>query len=161
MIVSSICKGVMEKEITFVKQWIHEIVIGLNLCPFAASVFSQELIRYHASGANNSSDILSLLQEEFELLDAHKSDELSTTILVLPNLKNFDEYLERVDLCNLFLDRSPYRGFFQLATFHPCPYVRNKDRLDGAYPVPVARPRPSRNPRSVSSRCRDSEKDPR
>lgn len=81
-----------------VNQWLNDVVIGLNLCPFAAKPQRNQQIKIHVSDADNEElllqDILSLLME----LDQTEPSELETTLVVIPNmLSDFWDY-------NLFID---------------------------------------------------------
>lgn len=81
-----------------VNQWLNDVVIGLNLCPFAAKPQRNQQIKIHVSEADNEElllqDILSLLME----LDQTEPSELETTLVVIPNmLSDFWDY-------NLFID---------------------------------------------------------
>ena len=58
------------------KNWLNEIVIGLNLCPFAARPFNDNNIDYIvASGMMMASPILGISDEakenQFPLVDLH------------------------------------------------------------------------------------------
>jgi uncharacterized protein len=50
------------------KEWIEKAVIGLNLCPFAKPVFTQNLIRYSVSKATNEEELLEELGSELLLI---------------------------------------------------------------------------------------------
>ena len=55
---------------------------------------------------------------EVQWLDEHS--ETATTLLVFPTLfKNFDHYLDFVELAESMLVDQGYEGVYQLATFHP------------------------------------------
>lgn len=100
------------------KQWINEVVIGLNFCPFAKRVFDKGLICYRV--ANNQSledDLLSLLTLCGELT---QNEELETGFVIYPNnYADFEEYLDFLELANQVLIEQDYEGVYQLASFHP------------------------------------------
>ena len=104
------------------KNWVKEIVIDLNLCPFAAKPFSDNTIDYIvASTDNNEPHIeqhLLQLADCFNTLD--DSPEIATSLLIFPEKYNqFDDYLELLELANLLLEDLNYTGTYQLASFHP------------------------------------------
>lgn len=103
------------------KSWLNAVVIGLNLCPFAAPVArSSRLLGYHVS---ESTDTKQLDNEFLALLDRLQSTpahELETLLFVVPNqLHSFDDYLATLDAFEYLLERSGLVGEIQIASFHP------------------------------------------
>jgi len=100
------------------KQWINDVVIALNFCPFAKSVFEKRLICYRA--ANNKTleeDLISMLALCKEL---DQNIELETGFIIYPSsYLNFDDYLDFLELANKLLIEQQYEGIYQLASFHP------------------------------------------
>lgn len=109
----------MNEKVKLVRMWIEDIVIGLNFCPFAKPVFDKEKIRYALSEDKDPTKILKFLDEELGFLHEKPKSELSTSILILPAFKNFDDFLDHLALMDDYLDQTKYRGIFQLASFHP------------------------------------------
>lgn len=100
------------------KDWINEVVIGLNLCPFAAQPFNDNHIEYIVSTNDEIEQDLQELAVCFSILDNKVT--IETILLVLPNrYKNFDDFLELLYLANLLLDDLNLSGIYQLASFHP------------------------------------------
>ena len=100
------------------KHWIQNVVIDLNLCPFASQVFIQDQIQYVVIESNDTKQVLHQLADTFTFLDNNKQTE--TSLLIFPqSYSNFDEYLTMLDLSNLLLDDLSYTGIYQLASFHP------------------------------------------
>ena len=100
--------------------WIDNIVIGLNLCPFAGSAFKNGSIEYHVSGKheNDIEQHLQQLAERFKQLDS--TDSIDTSLLIFArHYKNFDDYLDMLYLANQRLDDLNYVGIYQIASFHP------------------------------------------
>ena len=104
-----------KKRIKAVQTWVEDAVIGLNLCPFAKPVVVTNKLRYIIW--EDIQDTRSLLLKELDLLDG--DDSISTTLILLPDALNFDDYLDAYYELDEFLDQTPYRGRFQLASFHP------------------------------------------
>ena len=106
--------------IEITKKWIEEIVIGLNLCPFAKFPFHKDNIRYQYFEGDDLQKLGLCIQEELKLFQAQSSEELETTILVFPNaLNQFLDYLEYGDIVNKLIADLNLEGEVQLATFHP------------------------------------------
>jgi len=104
------------------KNWVKEIVIGLNLCPFAARPFNDNTIDYIVASTQDEKPAieqhLHQLADCFSKLD--NSAEIDTCLLIFPETYDqFDDYLELLDLSNLLLDDLHYSGIYQLASFHP------------------------------------------
>ncbi len=101
-----------------IQQWLEELVIGLNLCPFAFKVVQQNTLRYHICDSKATEEILKHLAQEFHILDQDKT--VSTSLLVIPNaFESFYDFLDLIDLANELLLTLNYEGVYQLAHFHP------------------------------------------
>jgi len=107
-----------EKAIQETKNWIADVVVGCNFCPFASRVLKMDSIRYIATSSPKMEDILQAFLAECEYLDAHPEIETSLLILLKSN-ENFDDYLELVGLAEDLLDEEDYEGVYQVASFHP------------------------------------------
>jgi len=100
------------------KNWIEKVVIGLNFCPFAKREVLRDTIRYVVSDKEDLKQVLLELIEELKFLDANSSTE--TTLLIYPILfKDFEDYLDLVEMGQDFLRQLNYEGVYQLASFHP------------------------------------------
>jgi len=100
------------------KQWLTEVIIGLNFCPFAKKEFVNNTIYYHESKAEQVKSALHELIEQCRYLQAH--DELETTLIVYSDgFRRFERYLDLVDYANDLLVDSGFEGIFQLASMHP------------------------------------------
>ncbi|GAA6134067.1 DUF1415 domain-containing protein [Oceaniserpentilla sp. 4NH20-0058] len=103
-----------------INQWLDDVVIGLNLCPFAAK--PQRLKQIHITVFNGSDEaeldkaLLSALDE----LQTLPAQERETTLLVTPNLlKTFEEYMLYLQQAQWLLQRAGLEGIIQIASFHP------------------------------------------
>ena len=100
------------------KNWVEEIVIGLNLCPFAAQPFREQRIEYTVVSGDATEQHLQQLADSFTLLD--NSPELETSLLIYTEAyQTFDDYLDWLDYANHLLDDLNYTGSYQIASFHP------------------------------------------
>ena len=105
-------------EVSATKQWLEEVIIGLNFCPFAKKEFVNNTIHYHSSSANQVKVALNELIEQCRYLQMH--DELETTLIIYnEGFRSFDRYLDLVDYGNDLLVDSGFEGIFQLASMHP------------------------------------------
>ncbi len=83
------------------RRWIEQAVIGLNLCPFAKSVYVKNQVRIVVSQARNIDAWLDDLDRELELLRDTPAEQVDTTLLVHPTLFPdffvFNDFLYTVD----------------------------------------------------------------
>jgi uncharacterized protein len=102
------------------RQWVEEVVIGLNLCPFAKSVHVKGQVRYALSHAETEAELLVDLERELVTLHAADARQLDTTLLVHPNvLSDFLDYNDFLSEADRLLARLELVGELQLASFHP------------------------------------------
>ncbi|KPP99941.1 DUF1415 domain-containing protein [Marinobacter sp. HL-58] len=100
------------------QQWLEEVVIGLNLCPFARKELVNNRVRFVVSPAESEEELLGDLQAEFLFLDEHP--EVETTLLVHPGvLSEFDDYNEFLAAADGLLELLELDGVYQVASFHP------------------------------------------
>ena len=100
--------------------WLNQVVIGLNLCPFAGRPTSESRVRLQVSAAQDDEALLQDLQQEMELLDQMPAGELETTLLIVPHhLQDFFDYNQFLTWTRALLKRNGWLGVYQLATFHP------------------------------------------
>jgi hypothetical protein len=100
--------------------WLERAVIGLNLCPFAKSVFVKKQVRYALSAAETADELLAEVEAELNRLRDTAPAELDTTLLIHPRaMTDFLDYhffLAEVDALNRNLG---FDGVFQIASLHP------------------------------------------
>ena len=102
------------------KQWLERAVIGLNLCPFAKSVYVKSLLRYAISDAKSESELLADLQSELIYLNSVSPTITDTTLLIAPMcLHDFLEFNQFILKANKSLTKLDLDGIFQIATLHP------------------------------------------
>lgn len=100
------------------QQWLEQVVIGYNFCPFAKRVVRQEGVRYHISTAQELEPALLELVAELEQLEQHS--ELETTLIVFDQgFADFEDYLDGLAVAEALLVDLGYEGVYQLASFHP------------------------------------------
>ncbi len=101
-----------------VKNWLEQLVIGLNLCPFAKQEFINGRVRFYPSTATTIEMLLLDLQQELERLNSDSSVE--TTLLIHPHiLTDFYDYNDFLDIADGLLIDMELDGIYQIASFHP------------------------------------------
>lgn len=102
------------------QDWVEAMVVGLNLCPFAAPEVKNNLIRYAASDAESVESAVKDFLFELDKIQNSEEEELSTTLLAFTQVaKGFEDFLDLLDICQQYLEQSGLDGVFQLASFHP------------------------------------------
>lgn len=100
--------------------WLKEIVIGLNLCPFAALPFAQDTVRYTVLETEEEEEILEQLKLEMRRLMDTPKILLETSLLILPTaFSNFLDYNDFLHMANDLLEEEDWSGHLQIASFHP------------------------------------------
>lgn len=103
-----------------VVRWLNDVVIGLNLCPFAGKPAGEKRVRIIISQALDDELLLQDLQREMELLDEKPATEIETTLIVIPHhLQDFFDYNQFLNWAEKMIKRNGWTGVYQLATFHP------------------------------------------
>lgn len=95
-------------------------MIGLNLCPFAESVYRGGRVRLRVSEQRSAPGLLEELRTE--LTELHAADPLrcETTLLIHPwVLTDFIEYNDFLDVCEAAIVDLDLEGELQVASFHP------------------------------------------
>jgi hypothetical protein len=107
-----------QKFIDEVARWIEKAVIGLNLCPFARSVYEQGQIHYAVSQSEQVDSLMLDLHQEILWLQQHP--EFDTSLLIVSRqLSDFSDFNQTLDQAEAMLDAYNWVGEFQLASFHP------------------------------------------
>jgi hypothetical protein len=103
-----------------VRQWLQQVVVGLNLCPFAGKPLADNAVRIQVTDSPDQAALLQVLFDETLLLQETPVKELETTLVVLTGvLQSFDEFNQFLDLSDQLLVDRHWQGDFQIATFHP------------------------------------------
>jgi hypothetical protein len=102
------------------RNWLEKAVIGLNLCPFAKSVYVKEQVRYVVAPATTPEALLESLMDELQLLSDTPADKIDTTLLIHPFvLTDFLDYNEFLDVADAAVEDMQLEGELQVASFHP------------------------------------------
>ena len=127
------------------KNWIREIVIGLNFCPFAAKPFKADLIEYRV----DDSDELAASLETF-IASCHyleNNPELETGLVIYSQgYSDFEDYLNLVELAEkLLIDEVIFKenleDIFGKRQWEPAEIVEDKenekDSVEGEKSTPI------------------------
>jgi uncharacterized protein len=102
------------------RAWLTQIVIGLELCPFAKPVHVKGQIRYRVSLAESPEALLEDLLAELEYLALADPEAVDTTLLVHPRaLTDFLDYNDFLSVTEVALEELELDGVLQVASFHP------------------------------------------
>jgi hypothetical protein len=101
-----------------VTRWIEKAVIGLELCPFAKSIYGDNKLRYVVSESKSiDSLIFELYQQCQYLID---TPAIETELLIIPyQLDEFADFNRVLDQVNALIETCGWTGVFQVASFHP------------------------------------------
>jgi hypothetical protein len=104
--------------ITETRNWITNVVVGCNFCPFAARELKLDTIHYQVESSTKPEQVLQAFLNECKRLD--ENEKVETSLLILTEgYRDFDEYLELVDLAEQLIEAEDYEGIYQVASFHP------------------------------------------
>ncbi|WJG27436.1 DUF1415 family protein [Vibrio furnissii] len=126
-----------------VNQWLDDVVIGLNLCPFAAKPQRNQQIKIYVSNATREEELLQDILDQLLELDTKAPQELETTLVVVPDmLHDFTDYNFFIDWVEALIRQQDWEGVFQVATFHPNYYFAgtepdDAENLTNRAPYPI------------------------
>jgi hypothetical protein len=113
------------------RKWLERAVIGLNLCPFAKSVYVKEQVRYVVSNATTPELLLETLMDELQRLSDTSPEQVDTTLLIHPFvLTDFEDYNEFLDVADVAVEDMQLDGELQVASFHPDYQFADSDAND-------------------------------
>jgi len=111
--------------------WIKNVVIDCNFCPFASKVVKSKSIFYHVEISGDIEICLKTFAEEIKRLDNDES--IETSLLILPfATKKFNDYLNLFYAAEESLKQKGYEGIYQLASFHPLYCFAGAEQNDAA-----------------------------
>lgn len=109
-----------EHIIALTREWVEQAVIGLNLCPFANSVFRKNQIAFQVSHAQTTDALWQDLLAASETMLSTPADQMDTLLLIHPwALGDFFEFNDFVGDVEALFDANGLSGVLQVASFHP------------------------------------------
>ncbi len=109
-----------EQMIALTRSWVEQVVIGLNLCPFAKPVHVKNQISYTLSHARDEVALAIDLKNALTVLTDTSAESVDTALLIHPwALVDFFDYNNFLDIADELLDDLGLTGVLQIASFHP------------------------------------------
>lgn len=109
-----------EEVLATMRLWVEKAVIGLNLCPFAKSVYVKDQVRFVISEARHIDAFLEELDQELDLIAAADPAQIDTTLLIHPTLlPDFLDFNDFTLLAEEAVIEHGLEGVIQVASFHP------------------------------------------
>ncbi|GHF01161.1 DUF1415 domain-containing protein [Thalassotalea profundi] len=100
------------------REWISQVIVGLNFCPFAKKELVNNSIYYYVTSQQKIKKALIEFKQQCQYLHAHP--EIETSLLIFEQgFDDFQRYLDLVDYCNDIVIDEGFEGIFQIASFHP------------------------------------------
>lgn len=100
--------------------WVDRVVVGLNLCPFAAPVIKNDGLYVEACYAQEPEALLRAVLEQLDKLQRSDESDIATSLLVFADaLEDFDQYWAFVEVASELLQAAGLEGVIQIASFHP------------------------------------------
>ena len=101
-------------------QWLDNVVIGLNLCPFAKKPRKNNQIKLVISNATDDETLLTEFMDELQFIEQVDPNDKDTSLFAVANaLEDFEQYLNFLAIANMTVQQLGLEGKFQLASFHP------------------------------------------
>lgn len=120
-----------EQIIDQTKKWIVDVVIGCNLCPFAANVVKQRAIFYKVETSLDQNECLDSFVYEMHRLDHDET--IETSFLIFPKtFEKFYDYLDLLSRAENLVKEKGNEGIYQVASFHPLYLFAGSDENDAA-----------------------------
>jgi hypothetical protein len=109
-----------QKTLEETRYWVEQVVVGLNLCPFAAAPMKEGRIRYVHCAERDDDGIYRALLSELETLISLPESLAETSLFVVPEgLEDFRHYLDLFEIAEAAIPQAGLAGIVQLASFHP------------------------------------------
>jgi len=103
-----------------VEAWVEEIVVGLNLCPFAETAMRAQGVHIVVGEGETPESCVQLALEEAVRLIEQDDVSVATTHIAMPHgVEQFEVFLDVVATVEDALEEAGAAGVLQVATFHP------------------------------------------
>ena len=100
------------------QRWLKEVVIDLNLCPFAQQELQSGGVVFYVSEATEEIQLMQELEQQLKRLQV--DDSIGTLLLIHPLIGiSFDDYNQMLTMADNLLEVMGLVGEFQIASFHP------------------------------------------
>ncbi len=123
----------MDRVIGRVTAWLQDMVVGLNLCPFAAAPLRAGRVRMTVCDAEQADAIYQAFLSELDAFLQLPPEQAETGLFILSRgLGDFDDYLDMLAILEDALGQAGLEGVIQLASFHPDYVFADSDDTDPA-----------------------------
>ena len=120
-----------DQVIAATRHWLEKAVIGLRLCPFAASPYLRGLVRYRVSEQQSAEGLAEELAQELRHLAGADPLVCETSLLIHPQvLGDFLDYNQFLDQADAAVAALGLEGELQIASFHPAYQFAGSARND-------------------------------
>ncbi len=112
-----------KKCLTLIKNWLEEIIIGLNICPFAKEPYINQKIRFSVTQSKPNLNYFQEFLKELQYLNNHP--QMDTTLWILPNfLNDLIKFHQLYAICDEFIIKNNQYKVFQTVFFHPLAKIK-------------------------------------
>ncbi|MGR3636399.1 MAG: DUF1415 domain-containing protein [Shimia sp.] len=102
------------------REWLDQMVVGLNLCPFSSSVIARDQVFFAVCDATTDAHLKQFYVDELQRLLGANAHDIATSLLMFTRgLEAFDDYLALLDWFQQLLEQADLTEHVQLASFHP------------------------------------------
>jgi len=102
------------------RHWLEQIVLGLNLCPFAGPVLKANTVYFSCCDSVTVDGIAAAILIELDRLQGSQEEDIATTLLIFSAaLADFNAFWDAAALASELLEEAGLEGVIQIATFHP------------------------------------------
>jgi uncharacterized protein len=115
--------------------WIHQVVIRLGLCPWAAKDVQNTQIRVFQEESSIQYGLLAFKETQTNVFNfakelAFDQPHCHSGMAIIPQLQNFPQYLQFTDEFVEMLKTTGLESLIQIATFHPKFQFENTEEED-------------------------------
>jgi hypothetical protein len=111
-------KKEVKKQITdTTNRWLEQVIIGLNICPFAKAPYVENKVRLAITDAANMRTLTDAFMAEIKYLDTNPNKE--TTLLITPAIRDANEFHMVFMECERILFQKKLTDLYQIVSFHP------------------------------------------
>lgn len=114
------------------EQWVRRVVVGLDLCPFAAAPLDSGRVRFARCTSTEAAACVEAAAAELARLVERPAEELSTTLLSFPAWGDFERFLGLAETVIDLAEDAGLSGLVQVVVFHPDWVAEGEEPTDPA-----------------------------